>query len=62
MQFRDEAKQAIHDRGLRVDFVAGKIGVHKATLSRWLNGHGTLGKSAQAALKLFLGLTEEATG
>lgn len=57
----DEAKKRIKERGLKISWVAGEIGVNPDTLGKFLNGKLRLGRSAQILLCRVLGLGEKAS-
>lgn len=52
----EDVRKAIDDRGLKISWVAGKIGVKPDTLGRFLSGRHNLGLPAQILLKQLLGL------
>lgn len=52
----DHARKAINDRGLKISWVAGQIGVKPDTLGKFLSGKINLGPQAQDRLMRLLGL------
>lgn len=52
-------RKRIDEKGLKINFLASKIGVTKNTLSSFLNGRRNLGLSALKLLMLELGISEE---
>lgn len=55
------AKNRIEEMGLKISWVAGRIGVSPDTLGKFLNGKQRLNKSAQILLCQVLGFSQEAS-
>ena len=52
----ETARKALDDKGLKIAWVAKKIGVQPDTLGKFLSGRNTMGRPAQILLCQVLGL------